>query len=138
LIDDSPVQSYVLDSHPELVEVDRFLNIAVRPQVVAAHQVPFFFGVRWLSSCISSACIACVDSHTAFHELLSHWNLASANNCVHLLPFRDYALGEFECSTDLLHEPVESSLLTGIVRHLVAQRVLVLGYGTSCSLVLGQ
>src|ERR1700675_2338386 len=43
LIDDQPVQAHVLDRLPELVEVDRLLDIAVSSQVVTARQVPLLF-----------------------------------------------------------------------------------------------
>src|SRR5580704_406263 len=46
LIGDQPVQSHGLDRIPELVEVHRFLDIAVRSQVVTRHQIPLFFGGR--------------------------------------------------------------------------------------------
>jgi len=43
LIDDQPVQPDALNRLPKLVEVDRFLNITVRSQVVTVHEVAFFF-----------------------------------------------------------------------------------------------
>src|ERR1700690_3238276 len=44
LIGDQPVQAHRLDGLPELVEIDRFLDIAVGSQVVTGHQIPLFFG----------------------------------------------------------------------------------------------
>src|SRR6202166_1778395 len=43
LIRNQPIQSHGFDRLPELAEVDRFLDIAVRPQIVSTHQIPFFF-----------------------------------------------------------------------------------------------
>src|SRR5216684_53837 len=42
LIDDHPVQAYALHCLPELVEIDRLLDIAVGSQVVTRHQIPLF------------------------------------------------------------------------------------------------
>jgi hypothetical protein len=39
-MNDEPVKSYGPDRFPELVKVDRLLDIAVSPQVVTRHHVP--------------------------------------------------------------------------------------------------
>ena len=44
LVDDQPVKTNIFDGLPKLIEVDWLLNIAIRSQPVAIHQVAFLFG----------------------------------------------------------------------------------------------
>jgi Stage II sporulation protein E (SpoIIE) len=46
LVDHKPVQADTFDRLPELIEVNRFLDVAVRPQSIALHQVPLFLRGR--------------------------------------------------------------------------------------------